>query len=355
LVGGEGSDRRENAVVDCSTVVEQRANHLLEGLNLGSSSRGRGIGRSLLRPAFAIRGRNIDGGRFSRGRRIGGADRREKVRDVPRHGEGESTGGTVMCHRKPQVLGTDGGGRDRIEGGERGEEVVKVLPPPVLYPEVIDDEGKSNGAGDMTEKHGGGGLMVAMRPEVGEEAELGQEAGLGEARDALADIRKNKRATVTVGLEERGETHFLEQGEGVDGGVEGDADRRDVPIGERGTVVKLVNVHRPEERILGNDGVEQKFYDGELRSLRGTPVGDRDTVAPRRPTDTPNHRPLGRAHLLLHHVFDVRGVGGGGVRGHEALRADKEEAEVIGRSLPPLLSVGPGHGTGKLEGTPTLV
>ncbi len=68
----------------------------------------------------------------------------------------------------------------------------------------------------VAEEHWGGGFREAVLGEEGDKTELGQEAGLGEARDSLKDITKKKRFAVGV-TEERKEAKFCEGGE-RDGG-----------------------------------------------------------------------------------------------------------------------------------------
>jgi hypothetical protein len=65
----------------------------------------------------------------------------------------------------------------------------------------------------MAEEHVGGGLREAVLGEEGDKTELGQEAGLGKARDSLEDIIKQEEFAVGV-TEERKETKFIEGGEG---------------------------------------------------------------------------------------------------------------------------------------------
>ena len=67
----------------------------------------------------------------------------------------------------------------------------------------------------MAEEHGGGGLMVAMRLEMEEGAELGKEAGLGETGDAFRHISEEERVASPVRLDKRGEAELRQEGGGV--------------------------------------------------------------------------------------------------------------------------------------------
>ena len=73
--------------------------------------------------------------------------------------------------------------------------------------------GEGGGVGVVAEKHGVGSLREAVLGEEGDKTELGQEAGLGKARDSLEDITKQEGFSVGV-TEERKETKFSEGGEG---------------------------------------------------------------------------------------------------------------------------------------------
>ena len=66
----------------------------------------------------------------------------------------------------------------------------------------------------MVEKHGRGGLMVAVRIEEGEEAALGEEAGLGQAGNSFEDVEKTIRVASGVGVEVGGDTEVGEDGGG---------------------------------------------------------------------------------------------------------------------------------------------
>ncbi len=77
--------------------------------------------------------------------------------------------------------------------------------------EIVHYQGESGGVGVVAEEHGGGGFREVVLCEEGDKTELGQEAGLGEARDSLEDITKKKRFAVGV-TEERKETSFVRVG-----------------------------------------------------------------------------------------------------------------------------------------------
>ena len=57
----------------------------------------------------------------------------------------------------------------------------------------------------VAEEHEGGGFRESVLGEEGDKTELGQEAGLGEARDSLEDITEKEGFAVGV-TEERQET-----------------------------------------------------------------------------------------------------------------------------------------------------
>jgi hypothetical protein len=79
--------------------------------------------------------------------------------------------------------------------------------------EVVHYKGESSGVGVVAKKHGGGGLADAVLGEEGNKTELGQEAGLGKARDSFEDIAKQEGFAVVV-TEEWKETKFSEGGDG---------------------------------------------------------------------------------------------------------------------------------------------
>jgi hypothetical protein len=74
-------------------------------------------------------------------------------------------------------------------------------------------EGGSGRVSMVTEKHGAGGFGVAMLGEESDKTKLGQEAGLGKARDSFKGIAKEEGFAVGV-TEKRKETTFCEGGEG---------------------------------------------------------------------------------------------------------------------------------------------
>ncbi len=81
--------------------------------------------------------------------------------------------------------------------------------------EVVHYKREGSRVGVVAEKHGGGGLGEAVLGEEGDKTELGQEAGLGKARDSLEDITQHEGFSVGV-TEERKETKFSEGGEGME-------------------------------------------------------------------------------------------------------------------------------------------
>ena len=79
--------------------------------------------------------------------------------------------------------------------------MVKVGGGRVLYTKVIYYEGEGGGAGGVAEKHGSGGFVIAVGVEEGEEAALGQEAGLGKAGDCFDNAKETVRVASGVGVE----------------------------------------------------------------------------------------------------------------------------------------------------------
>ena len=122
----------------------------------------------------------------------------------------------------------------------------------ILDSEIVDHESKRDGAGDMAEEHGGVGLMVAMRLEVGEEAELGKEAGLGETGDAFFDVSKQEGVTSPIRLDKRGEAELRQEGGGIvaEGDPNGGGGSKNV-----GAVIEVTDVECAEDGIFGHYGV----------------------------------------------------------------------------------------------------
>ena len=57
--------------------------------------------------------------------------------------------------------------------------------------------------------------MVTACCKVADEAVLGEEAGVFKSGDSFNDVGVNEGLTVTVSLEERGETEFVKEGGGI--------------------------------------------------------------------------------------------------------------------------------------------
>ena len=57
--------------------------------------------------------------------------------------------------------------------------------------------------------------MVTACCKVADEAGLGEEAGVFKSGDSFNDVGVNEGLTVTVSLEERGETEFVKEGGGI--------------------------------------------------------------------------------------------------------------------------------------------
>jgi hypothetical protein len=104
--------------------------------------------------------------------------------------------------------------------------------------ENVHHKGESDGVGVVVaEERGSGGLRKAVLGEEGDKAKLGQETGLGKARDGLEEITKEKLFAVRV-TEERMETKFCEGGEGDGRHIYADRLRR----GKNATKVVIDNV-----------------------------------------------------------------------------------------------------------------
>ncbi len=112
----------------------------------------------------------------------------------------------------------------------------------------------------VAEEHGGGGFREAVLGKERNKAKLGQETRLGEARDSLEDITKEKRFAVGV-TEEREETKFCEAGEGNGRHINADRLRR----GKNGTKVVIDNVDggHDHKRVGGDNGMEESVDSGK--------------------------------------------------------------------------------------------
>ncbi len=100
-----------------------------------------------------------------------------------------------------------------IEGRKTCNKVVEFRGVRVSYKEVVYNKGEGGGVGVVSEKHG---VVVSEKPcwvrRETNKTELGQEAGLGEARDSLENIAEEEGFAVGV-TEERKEAKFCEGGE----------------------------------------------------------------------------------------------------------------------------------------------
>ena len=93
--------------------------------------------------------------------------------------------------------------------------MVEVVKGGMFDAEVVDDKGEGDVAGGMAKQHGSGGLVVTACCKVADEAVLGEEAGVFKSGDSFNDVSVNEGLTVTVSLEERGETEFVKEGGGI--------------------------------------------------------------------------------------------------------------------------------------------
>ncbi len=100
------------------------------------------------------------------------------------------------------------------EARKTGDKVVKFKGVGIAHEEIVHHKGEDGRVSVVTEEeHGGGGFGVAVLGEESDKTKLGQESGLGKARDSFKYIAKEEGFSVGV-TEERKETKFCEGGEG---------------------------------------------------------------------------------------------------------------------------------------------
>ena len=145
-----------------------------------------------------------------------------------------------------------------IEGRETRDKVVKFGGVGVTDEDIVNYKGKSGGVGVVAEEHGGGCFGVAVLGEEGDKTKLGQEAGLGKARDCLEDITENERFAVGV-TEERKEAKFGEGGEGDGRHINADRLRR----GKNGPKVVIDNVDGGHEGMGRDNGMKKSVDCGK--------------------------------------------------------------------------------------------
>ena len=166
-----------------------------------------------------------------------------------------------------------------IEGGQARHKVVKFGGVRITDEEIVNNKGKSGGVGVVAEEHGGGCFGVAVLGKEGDKTKLGQEAGLGKARDSLEDITKDERFAVGV-TEERKETKFCEGGEGD--GRHIDADR--LRGGKNGAKVVVDYVDGGEVGAGGDNRVEEGIDGGKGGCVGPYLIAYNYLVSPYRPS-----------------------------------------------------------------------
>jgi hypothetical protein len=72
-----------------------------------------------------------------------------------------------------------------IEGRKTGDNVFKFRGLGIANEETVHYKGECGRVSVVTEEHGGGGFGVAVLGEESDKTKLGQESGLGKARDSF--------------------------------------------------------------------------------------------------------------------------------------------------------------------------
>jgi hypothetical protein len=171
LGAGEVAGGGEDPPVDTPAIVQQIAYGYLEFFALGRCSEGGQVGRGTLRRGGAIVGRGIEGrggGWFD----AKGAETLEERVDVSGVGDGEGALGGVVLDGGAQELVGDGVGLDVIEGRQGRDKEIEVGAIGVLDTEIVDNEDKGYGTGEVTKQARGGRLDKARLKQKGDEAAL---------------------------------------------------------------------------------------------------------------------------------------------------------------------------------------
>jgi hypothetical protein len=156
--------------------------------------------------------------------------------------------------------------------------------------------------------------------EEGDKTELEQETRLGEARDSLEDITKEKRFAVGV-TEEREETKFCEGSEGNGRHINADRLRR----GKNGTKVLVIdNFDGGHEEVGGDNGMEESVDSGKGGCVGPYFIIDVYLVSYYRPSHSPLSKSMHLVPLLLHHPLKVSGGFRGTHNRKETLEGDQE-------------------------------
>ena len=155
-------------------------------------------------------------------------------------------------------LGRDGVGFAVIQGGKARDKKFKVREVVVFDTEVIYHQDKGYRTRDVAEKARGRGFEETVGSKVGDEPILGKLPGLLKSVHRLVDAEKEVGLSQEVGLDEglKGEMRKNRVGEkmGVDLYELGDR--------KRGAKIKVSQVDRAEERVSGDDGVEEEVDGG---------------------------------------------------------------------------------------------
>jgi hypothetical protein len=141
----------------------------------------------------------------------------------------------------------------------------------VFYAEVVDDEGKSDGARGMAEEaRDMRAFHIAVSGEVSDETRLSEESGLWEPVHAFVDLEENGPIG-EVGMK----GVFLHECCREELGWKADILR----ARKWGSKVEVGDVGGHEVGIVGDDRVEKDFDNVEVSSARGHVTGVLDFVA----------------------------------------------------------------------------
>ena len=155
----------------------------------------------------------------------------------------------------------------------------------VFHSEIVDDKSKRDGSGYVSKQHGGGGLEVPVGFEVGDEAKLGKEPGLGQAGNTLLDVGKNVGLTSPIMFDEVKKAQFYEERVGVV--LEGDPKRGAMLLWDVGAIIEVLNVESAEARSFRHHAVKKHLNERHTGSGGGATVRDCYSIAPSCPPYAP--------------------------------------------------------------------
>ena len=296
LVRGDLVDGSEHGWVDGASVVEKRADDLLQTLFAFWSEQRTGVNRSLLLLDQSVLWRRVDHGRVGAGEVLG-AKAIQSILDVLGHGELHGVGVAVVGDDDAEVLGACPIRGDGVELFQCGDQVVGVLASFVLHAEVVHDERKRDGARLVNEETARvWALVVAVLRQVGNESILCELSRVWQSVHAFADFDQNftvdsEARKIVALLDVFG--NLLEVDVHVDGRVHGRAE------------VVVLDVDRHPVGIFGDDGVEKKLDCGERGGERGAVLVVLDAIAADSATNTVVE--LAVFHLQFHLRVVVRG------------------------------------------------